>query len=174
MSTHLRNALDEAKKANKLSPAALAMARAYGDSWVDTAYAQYILQVVPGAMDQLMADPIVQQKLMSMVTRDLNWRSKVWVSPAEWTETAKLFVPGYNAFEAATVGSWLAKFPGIQVQAGREASVVLYVKGDAETLQAMHDTAEVAVGADEVSFDDGSSKMLNQYKEGTNLRLWWD
>lgn len=171
--TALSQVLSEAKKAKKLSKAAIGMAQAYGDAWEDSAYSQYVPQVVPDALDRLMKDPDVQKKLSSMVERNLGWRSDVWTSPAEWTEAAKLFVPGYNNFDAADVGKWLAKFPGIQVQAAREGSVALYVKGDAETLKAMYADAERAVSADEVFYEVGG-EVLNEYEPSANLRLWWD
>lgn len=177
MPTHLSQTLEEAKKAGKLSPASIAMAQAYGDAWDDDVYGKYVLQVVPDAMDQLLKDADVQQKLKSMVERKLNWRGTEWVSPAEWAGAAKLFVPGYNAFDAAAVGKWLAKFTGIRVQAAREASVALYVQGDAETLAAMAKDAEGAVSADEISFEApgaSSGKLNKPYEAGDELRLWWD
>lgn len=177
MATKLSDLLTEARKAKKLSKAALGMAQAYGDGWSDHAYPMYVPQVVPDAMEKLMRDTDVRNKLRGMVDRNLNWRSDVWTSPAEWTEDAKLFVPSYNNFEAAGVGKWLSKFPGIQVQAAREGSVALYVKGDGETLESMSQQAEDQAAVDEVSFEaegGGSTKLGKPYEQGDVLRLWWD
>lgn len=69
----------------------------------------------------------------------------------------------YNEFKAATVAKWLKKWAGkIEVQPAREYSVALYIKGDAEVLKDMEDTA-ARVKADEIAIQ----------SDGT-LRLWWD
>lgn len=115
-------------------------------------------------------------KLSGMVGRNLDWKGKVYMTPAEWTESAELFVPNYNDFYAYQVSNWLVKFPGISVLPARESSVALYVKGDGATLQAMAESARGDAKADEVSFESeaGGTSMSSEYEEGDVLRLWWD
>jgi len=127
---------------------------------------------------QMRKNKDLHYKLGGMVGRNLNWMGSVYMTPAEWTESAELFVPGYNEFDAMQVGNWLATFPGIQVLPARESSVALYVKGDGKTLQAMAESARARDGAkaDEVSFESeaGGTSMSAEYEEGNVLRLWWD
>jgi hypothetical protein len=95
--------------------------------------------------------------------RKLQYRSGKWTNPASWGKIMKVVCPGYNEFSAAGTASWLGRFKGISVQAAREYSVCVYIKGDPEVLQQMAADAKAAVKASEV----------NIQEDGT-LRLWWD
>jgi len=100
--------------------------------------------------------------------RDLNYRDRRWLSPRQWEKVMTEATPfGYNAFDAMHVGRWFKdiqkRFGKIQIQPGREYSVVAYVKGPPEALAALQTEARDEAHADEYDME----------SDGT-LRLWWD
>lgn len=110
------------------------------------------------------ADNLVDAYSDDYEVRDLHYRDRAWLSPSQWERAMNEALPegGYNAFDTRDVAAWLKTFGRIKIQPGREGSVVAYVKGDPETLEAMRDEAE-DVKADEAGME----------SDGT-LRLWWD
>lgn len=113
----------------------------------------------PRAVERLEADWFE----ISLPLRDLSFRSKKWVSPADWAATMKEVSPRYNAFSVTKVAKLLLapEASGIQVQGARESSVCLYVKGPPEAL-AWLDANHRKMAADESHIEHGE------------LRLWWD
>jgi hypothetical protein len=141
----------------------LDLAKVFADAWPAATQIKFGAKVVP---PELLANVITSNWLdgerVAYDLRNLHFRSSTWMSPVEWTQQMKVCCPSYNSFSANKVGRWLAAFGGIEVQAARELSPCLYVKGDESTLKSMVAMAKKMAGADEADIDGGV------------LRLWWD
>ena len=122
-----------------------ALAKAYADAWN------------PSKVVAIFNDLELAYEL-----RSLTYRSGKWETPAAWGKVMAVVCPHYNDFDAAKVAAWLKGFKGIEVQAARENSVCLYVRGRLDVVQWVEKDAHL-VKANEHSIE----------PDGT-LRLWWD
>ena len=122
-----------------------ALAKAYADAWS------------PSKVVALFEELELQYEL-----RSLTYRSSKWTTPAAWGKVMAVVCPAYNEFRATRVATWLGGFKGIEVQAARENSPALYVKGPEDVLQEMLKAVK-SVKANEAVIE----------SNGT-LRLWWD
>jgi len=128
--------------------AAKSLLDAYADVWVE-----------PG-------DPRYPK---TMELRDLRYRDRKWYSLAQWLKLMKTAVPyDYNEFKAKKVARWLAKLQKkhgtIEMQPGREGSVVVYIKGSPHAMQAILEEGKKGAAAVDESME---------WRDGT-IRLWWD
>jgi hypothetical protein len=92
--------------------------------------------------------------------RELDWRSKQALAPADFAKVVKV-VHDYNEFRADVVSRRLKREKDICVEFAREGSPAIYVHGPKAALERILKDAE-KLAADKAKIRDGV------------LRLWWD
>jgi len=122
-----------------------ALAKAYADAWN------------PSKVVAIFDDLDLASEL-----RSLQYRSGKWETPAAWGKVMAVVCPHYNDFDAAKVATWLKGFKGIEVQAAREYSVCLYVRGKLDVLGHVEGDAHLVKAQEHSRQPDGT------------VRLWWD
>jgi hypothetical protein len=102
---------------------------------------------------------------VSLQVRNLHYRSHQWLSPQQYIELMTDICPRYNGFAIRKVAAGLLDpdAKGIKVQAARELSPALYIKGEPDVL----DWFRMQTGPDIMKADEATI-------QGDMLRLWWD
>jgi hypothetical protein len=127
-----------------------------------------IYQKIPSAS----ADAIRRQddlkrvwEVVSREVRNLHYRSSKWLTPPQYIELMTDICPRYNGFAIRKVAAGLLDpdAKGIKVQAARELSPALYIKGEPDVL----DWFRMQTGPDIMKADEATI-------QGDTLRLWWD
>jgi hypothetical protein len=107
-------------------------------------------------------------KQVAYEIRDLNYRSRTWLTPEQYIELMTAVCPQYNQFSIKNVAAGLlhpdTAGHHVGVQAARIGSPALYIKGDADIL----DWFRMVAGPDIMK---AQKAELNGGKN--ILQLWW-